>query len=135
MKLSIFHDGQLFIGLVEYKREDSLKISKHVFGQEPSDQKILEFISEELEHLIDSTHTRITTNEPVKRVNPKRLQREVAKEQKKQKFSTMAQEAIKKEQQINKKIRKEQKKVSRDQLKDYKRSIKKLKSKEKHKGH
>ena len=135
MKLSIFHDGQFFIGLVEFNNNNSVRFSKHVFGPEPNDEDVLKFIKEDLESLIDNTHTRISVQKKVKKVNPKRLQREVAKEQKKLKFTTMAQEAIKKEQELKKKSRKKLKKSHKEQLKAYKRSIKRQKSKEKHKGH
>ena len=135
MKLSIFHDGQFFIGLVEFNNNNSVQFSKNVFGPEPNDEDVLKFIKEDLESLIDNTHTRISVQKKVKKVNPKRLQREVAKEQKKHKFTTMAQEDIKKEQELKKKSRKKLKKRHKEQLKAYKRSIKRQKSKEKHKGH
>lgn len=135
MKLSIFHDGQFFIGLVEFYNNHSVLFSKHVFGPEPNDEEVLSFIKEDLESLIDKTHTQVIHKKKIKKVNPKRLQREVAKEQKKPKFSTMAQEAIKKEQELKKKSRKKLKKKHKEKLKAYKRAIKKRKSKEKHKGH
>ncbi|MFW3591346.1 DUF2992 family protein [Staphylococcus caprae] len=135
MKLSVFHDGQFFIGLVEFSMNNSVKFSKHIFGQEPSDEEVIEFIINDLERLIDNTQTQTTLKTQTTKVNPKRLQRKVAKEQKKPKFTTIAQEAMKKEQELKKKERKKRKKQNKEKHEAYKRSIKKQKAKEKHKGH
>ena len=67
-------------------------------------------------------------------MNPKRLQRKVAKEQNKPKFTTIAQEAMKKEQELKKKDGKS----VRNKIKKSMKLISvqsKTKAKEKHKGH
>ncbi|EOD8703157.1 DUF2992 family protein, partial [Staphylococcus aureus] len=70
-----------------------------------------------------------------KKINPKRLQRKVAKEQAKQTFTTQSQEALKKEQELRKKASKKRNKIQRELQKEYKRKLKRQKAKEKHKGH
>ena len=41
LELSIFHDGQFFIGLVEYREKDKVKLVKFTFGTEPNSAEIL----------------------------------------------------------------------------------------------
>lgn len=69
-----------------------------------------------------------------KKINPKRLQRQVAKEVNKIGISTKAQEAMKQEYEEKKKSRKKKSKQCREELKEQKYLMKKLKAKAKHKG-
>lgn len=135
MELSIFHDGQFFIGLVEYKVGNKSKFAKFTFGSEPNEEEIFYFIENYLLVIIDNTQTSVRTKEKKRKVNPKRLQRQVAKEQKMKKDFTKAQIAIKEEQELNKKQSKKKGKANRDLIKERKRQIKKNKAKEKRKGH
>lgn len=116
MELSIFHDGQFFIGLVEYREEDRVKLVKFTFGTEPNSAEIFNFIYGHLDELINQTKVSIEKKKP-KKVNPERLQRQVAKEQKQPKTSTYAQKAIKKEQEMKKVQSKKSKKLKKEQTK------------------
>ncbi|MCI2848389.1 DUF2992 family protein, partial [Staphylococcus hominis] len=51
MKLTIFHDGQFFIGLVEYTKNKKSVLAKYTFGTEPDRETILKFIDKELLNL------------------------------------------------------------------------------------
>lgn len=134
MELSIFHDGQFFIGLVEYREEDRVKLMKFTFGTEPNSAEIFYFIYGHLDELINQTKVSIEKKK-LKKVNPKRLQRQVAKEQKQLKTSTYAQKAIKKEQEMKKVQSKKSKKLKKEQTKARKRQLKVQKNKQKKKGH
>lgn len=133
MELSIFHDGQFFIGLVEYREEDRVKLVKFTFGTEPNSAEIFNFIYGHLDELINQT--KVSIEKETKKVNPKRLQRQVAKEQKQPKTSTYAQKAIKKEQEMKKVQGKKSKKLKKEQAKARKRQLKVQKNKQKKKGH
>ncbi len=135
MELSIFHDGQFFVGLIECKAGSKSKFVKYTFGTEPDDGEVIYFIENHLLIMIDNTKTSIRTKRKKRKINPKRLQRQVSKEQKKPKDFTKAQMAIKEEQELNKKLSKKRSKAKRDFIKERKRAIKKNKAKEKHKGH
>ena len=115
MELSIFHDGQFFIGLVEYREEDRVKLVKFTFGTEPNSAEIFNFIYGHLDELINQTKVSIEKKKP-KKVNPKRLQRQVAKEQKQVQG-------------------KKSKKLKKEQAKARKRQLKVQKNKQKKKGH
>ncbi|UGB05708.1 YjdF family protein [Staphylococcus sp. HL28] len=135
MELSVFHDGQFYVGLVEYKVGSKSKFVKYTFGTEPDDGEVIYFIENYLLIMIDNTKTSIRTKRKKRKINPKRLQRQVSKEQKKVKDFTKAQIAIKEEQELNKKLSKKRSKAKKELIKERKREIKKNKAKEKHKGH
>ncbi|HHC5847025.1 TPA: YjdF family protein [Staphylococcus aureus] len=135
MELSIFYDGQFFVALVEYKMENKSKFIQYTFGNEPDDIEVLDFIHHQLVEMIDDVQTIVYTKNKSRKVNPKKLQRQIAKEQKKPKYSTQAQIAIKEELELKKKQRRKHYKEKRDAFQKRKREIKKVKAKEKHKGH
>ena len=135
MKLTIFHDGQFFIGLVEYTENQKSVFAKYTFGTEPDRETILKFIDKELLNLINKSKAITKNKSPRKKINPKRLQRQVEKEQKKKVITTQSQKALKKEQELKKKSSKKRNKLQKEEEKTRKRKIKKQKAKEKHKGH
>ena len=135
MELSVFHDGQFYVGLVEYKVGSKSKFVKYTFGTEPDDGEVIYFIENYLLIMIDNTKTSIRTKRKKQKINPKRLQRQVAKEQKKKVITTQSQKALKKEQELKKKNSKKRNKQQKEEEKARKRKIKKQKAKEKHKGH
>ena len=108
MKLTIFHDGQFFIGLVEYTKNKKSVLAKYTFGTEPDRETILKFIDKELLNLINKSKAITKNKSSRKKINPKRLQRQVAKEQKKKVITTQSQKALKKEQELKKKILKKE---------------------------
>lgn len=135
MELSIFYNGQFFVALVEYKMVNNSKFIQYTFGNEPDDLEVLDFIHHQLMKSIDDVQTIVCTKNISRKVNPKRLPRQIAKEQKKPKYSTQAQIAIKKELELKKKQKRKRYKEKRDAFQKRKREIKKVKAKEKHKGH
>lgn len=135
MELSIFHDAQFFIGIVEYKVGNKSKFAKYTFGAEPDDGEILCFIENYLLILIENTQTSVRTKKRKQKVNTKRLQRQISKEQKMPEDLTRAQLALKEEQELKKKQSKKRNKAKKNAFKERKRKIKKYKAKEKHKGH
>ncbi|WP_251521261.1 MULTISPECIES: YjdF family protein [Staphylococcus] len=134
MELNVFHDGQFFVGIVEYQSRSKSKFVKYTFGQEPNDEQILQFIDNQLLILLDKTSTLVPTKIKKQKVNPKRLQRQVAKEQQTPKNMTKAQQALKQEQELNKKESRKKRKARQEAYKTCKRQIKRHKAKQKHKG-
>ena len=135
MELTILHDGQFFVAYVEYRKGERIQFVKYTFGPEPDNQTVLQFIHQRLLSLINSSEVIVASRKRKKRVNPKWLQRQVAKEQSKKKDLTLAQKVVKEEQELKKKQRKKKSKALRDKEKKYKRHIKREKAKAKHKGH
>lgn len=136
MKLTIFYDGQFYVGVVEIVDGNTLRAYRNIFGQEPKDQDVLEFIYNDLSSLIERNKQKglITDQTIQKKINPKRLQRIVSKERKQVGVSTKAQEAIKEEYALRKKEKLDKNKQLRDKHKQYKREKKTQKAKNKHRG-
>ncbi|MDR9797779.1 YjdF family protein [Aeribacillus pallidus] len=91
MKLTVFYDGQFWIGVVEQKEGEALKAVRYVFRPEPKDDEVFAFANDPMLSLLHKCRT--TTAVPLeikKRKNPKRLQREAAKEMKTRPLSTYA---------------------------------------------
>ncbi|WP_019241053.1 MULTISPECIES: YjdF family protein [Bacillus] len=99
MKLTIYFDGQFYIGLIETISDQQYKVYRHVFGNEPKDQEVLDFVHNRLLSLLQKQEQEGISiqSEIQKKINPKRLQRSVSKELQQTSISTKAQEALKKE--------------------------------------
>lgn len=136
MKLTIYYDGQIYIGLIENISENKYKAYRYIFGNEPKDQEVFDFVKNILlEFIKNDKHGGIPIKQnKVKKINPKRLQRKVAKELKKPSISTKAEEALKAEIELRKKEKSVTCKRLKEERKEYIRNIKIQKSKNKHKG-
>lgn len=44
--LTLYHDGQFWVGIIERVEDDNLGVARIVFGAEPSDEEILQFVVE-----------------------------------------------------------------------------------------
>ncbi|MCG0050771.1 YjdF family protein [Priestia aryabhattai] len=136
MSLTIYHDGQFWVGIIEVVEDGKLRAFRYVFGAEPKDTEILDFIYYKLLNIINqSVHSGLDVKgKSDKKINPKRLQRQVAKQINKVGVSTKAQEAMKQEYEEKKKSKKKRAKQYREELKEQKYLMKKQKAKAKHKG-
>ncbi len=136
MSLTIYHDGQFWVGIIEVVKDGKLRAFRYVFGAEPKDKEILDFIYYRLLDIINqSVHSGLDVKRKSdKKINPKRLQRQVAKERNRVGVSTKAEEAIKQEYEEKKKSKKKRAKQYREELKEQKYLMKKQKAKAKHKG-
>ncbi|MCM3640108.1 YjdF family protein [Priestia aryabhattai] len=136
MSLTIYHDAQFWVGIIEVVEDGKLRAFRYVFGAEPKDKEILDFIYYRLLDIINqSVHSGLDVRRKSdKKINPKRLQRQVAKERNKVGVSTKAEEAIKQEYEEKKKSKKKRAKQYREELKEQKYLMKKQKAKAKHKG-
>ncbi|WP_416828280.1 YjdF family protein [Ectobacillus polymachus] len=137
MILTIFHDGQFWVGVIEMQESGRLKVYRYVFGMEPNDAEVLDFVKYRLPSIIESSKQMGIQDEKKqkKRMNPKRLQRQVAKEMSQKGISTKAQEAMKEAIEQRKVEGKIAKKHRDDAFKKRKLEIKKQKAKQKHRGH
>lgn len=136
MILTIYYDGQFWIGVIEMQESGRLKVYRYVFGTEPNDVEVLNFVTYRLPSIIESSKQMGIKDEKKqkKRMNPKRLQRQVAKEMSQKGISTKAQEAMKEDIKQRKTEGKIARKDRDDAFKKRKREIKKQKAKQKHRG-
>ena len=90
--LTVYHDGQFWVGLAEHVEGGRYSAARIVFGAEPSDEEILRFVTSEWEKLSFFGDKATETSKPAK--NPKRRAREAAKTLKRPAVSTKAQQAL-----------------------------------------
>lgn len=134
IKLTVLFEDPFWVGIFEKRDGLSYEVSRVVFGAEPKDYEVYEFILHNFYKLKFSCSI-IAEESAEKRVNPKRLKRKVKMETKRQGVGTKAHEAIKFQIQTSKKERKAILKAKNEEEKDRQFELKQKKKKEKHKGH
>ncbi|WP_197648391.1 YjdF family protein [Sulfobacillus thermosulfidooxidans] len=130
------HDGQFWIGILEAENSGQLKAARILFGSEPKDTEVLEFINRKMLWILDTVKTSIPADRSIeRRINPKRKIRKAQKEMMSRSVNTKAQLAMQEELESKKKARQVRSKAQREAEAEYKREIAKTKAKEKHRGH
>jgi len=135
MKLTVFFEGQFWVGVVEDANNGKLRAYRHIFGAEPYDADVLEFVQHELLKRMEC----ISQNVDIKvsherRINPKRLARQAAEETAQRGISDKAKQALMNELDHRKKVRQVITREMREAEKDRKREIAVQKAKAKHRG-
>ncbi|MGG0187029.1 YjdF family protein [Bacillus rhizoplanae] len=135
MKLTVYHDGQYFVGMIEREESGKLYAVRYMFGAEPADEEVLLFVQDMLLPYFDRfAICGVEIKQQQRPKNVKRLIRQAAKELKTSKF-TKAQEAIQLSYETHKQEKQVQSKEMREIEKQRKRAIKVQKAKQKHRGH
>ena len=131
--LTLYHDGQFWVGIVEHVEDGKLEVARIVFGAEPSDAEILRFVVDRWEKL---TFYGNEGTEPDRLArNPKRRMREAAKALTRPAMSTKAQQAIS-AQRESKKMESSRERSQRRQEEKQARFVQKVeKRKQKQRGH
>lgn len=134
IKITILFDGAFWVGIFERYSDGCYSVAKHIFGNEPSNPELYDFLLQQ-GHKLKFTTPNEEEGVQAGKKNYKRLVREAKKEMNKQPTVTKAHMAIKKELEQHKQIKKHQ-------TSDEKRSqliarfqLKQEKKKQKHKGH
>ena len=136
MYLTVYFDGQFWIGLVECADADQLRVARHIFGAEPSDIEVLNFVLNDLLSVAARATVAVETESVSKVVhNPKRAAREAAKIMRQPAVSTKAQAALQLQHEQNKRVRQQQTRAEREAEADRKRAIKREKAKQRQRGH
>lgn len=135
MKLTILFNGQFWEGVVESNQDGCFKAGRHIFGSEPKDSEVLDFVNHLALKLLEQASSSIEVGMvEEKKLNPKRLARAVSKEMSVRGISTMAQETLQREQELHKKEKKVLSKAEKEEEKEQKRLIARQKAKERHRG-
>ena len=133
-KLTVYFQEPFWVGIFEKSYDDKLEVCRVVFGAEPKDYEVYDFILSNFYKLQFAKPIK-NEEEQGKKINPKRLQREIKKETENKGVGTKAQEAMRLELESRKQERKDFSKAQRDEMKQRKFELKQLKKKEKKKGH
>lgn len=130
--LTLFHDGQFWVGVVEHVEDGSLGVARIVFGTEPSNEEVLQFVVNRWEKL--SFVGREEPDKPKMARNPKRRQREAAKALEKPAMSTKAQQAFSKQREAMKQSASRLRKQNLSDKKQERFELRVKKRKQKHRG-
>lgn len=131
--LTVYHDGQFWVGLAEHVEGGRYGVARIVFGAEPSDEEILRFVTSEWEKLSFFGDKATETSKPAK--NPKRRAREAAKALKQPAMSTKAQQALAARREAMKRESAQARSQRRTDEAEARFEQRKLKRKQKHRGH
>ena len=131
-KLTIYFEEPFWVGVFEELDGDKLSVCRMVFGAEPTDAEIYDFILRHYYHLRFSAP--IKTEIKQKADNPKRRQRNARKQMESSGIGTKSQQALQKQYEENKMVRKQFSREQREAEKQRQFELKQLKRKEKHKG-
>ena len=131
--LTVYHDGQFWVGLAEHVEDGRYGIARIVFGAEPSDEEILQFVVSKWEKLSLFGGKPTEASKPAR--NPKRRAREAAKALKQPAMSTKAQQAIVNQREAMKRESAHARSRRRADEAEARFEQRKLKRKQKHRGH
>ena len=132
-QLSVFFEDPFWIGIYERLENDQIEVCKIIFGSEPKDYEVYSFLGENWKSLRFSPPVTGCKLEE-RRINPKRMQREISRHLQTPGVGTKAQQALKEMQEANKAERKSQSKMKKEADKDRQFELRQQKKKEKHKG-
>ena len=137
LKATIFFESPYWVGTFERVDKEGYQVAREIFGKEPSNAEIYEFVLKNYDKLKFGTFQEFKLK--IKRKNPKRVQREVKREmeriKKSTKPSTLAQDYMRQELEKNKKAKKKRIKIEKEEYKEEQFLLKQKKKKEKHRGH
>lgn len=133
-KLTVFFDDPFWVGVFESSDGETLKVAKVTFGAEPKDGEIYDFLLKNYNRLQFSQP--ITDEKvPEKRINPKRMRRDINRQMAAKSIGTKAQQALKEEQENKKIIRKAFNREKTEAEKQQQFELRQEKKKQKHRGH
>ena len=131
-KLTVLFEEPFWVGVFERVSEGNLSVCKVMFGAEPKDYEVYEFVLKNYYQLQFSPAVATDVKEASR--NPKRVQREVRKQVQNTGIGTKSQQALKLQQE---QLKTERKIVSREQWEAEKQrqfELKQQKRREKHRG-
>ena len=131
--LTVYHDGQFWVGLAEHVEGGRYGVARIVFGAEPSDGEILQFVRSKWAKLPFFGGKPAEASKPAK--NPKRRAREVSKALKQPAMGTKAQQALAAQREAMKRESAHVRSQRRAEEAKARFEQRKLRRKQKHRGH
>ena len=131
--LTAFHDGQFWVGLAEHVEDGAYGVARIVFGAEPSDEEILRFVISKWEKLAFFGDAPAEASKPAR--NPKRRAREASRALKQPAMGTKAQQALASQREAMKRESVRARSQRRADEAEARFEQRKLKRKQKHRGH
>ena len=132
-KLTVYFEEPFWVGVFERIEDGKLSVAKVIFGAEPKDYEVQEYIQKHYASLKFSPAVDAVVKD-IKR-NPKRMQREARRQMQETGIGTKSQQALKLQQEHNQQERKERNRKKKEAKEQRMFELKQQKKREKHKGH
>jgi len=132
-KFTVFFDDPFWVGVYERIDGDNLEVARVVFGPEPKDYEVYEFMLKNFYTLRFSPPVDVEKT-IVKKINPKRVLRQINRQLSQKGIGSKAQQALKLQQEDGKKERRQTTKEIRQAEEKRMFDLKQQQKKEKHKG-
>lgn len=133
-KLTVYFEDPFWVGVFERNDETGYRVSRVVFGPEPTNAELLDYIKREYKNLDFGKRIEDQVR-IVRKKNFKRMQREVRKEVYEEGVGTKAQQAMKLQMELSKTERQVDSREKRREEEELKFKLRQEKKKEKHRGH
>ena len=130
--LTVFFEGPFWVGVFERVEDGRLSVCRVVFGSEPRDYEVWEFILKNYYGLKFSPAAPVVVKDG--RVNPKRRQREAGKQTMQTGIGTKSQQALQLQREERKTERRQAGREQKEAEKQRMFELKQQKRKEKHRG-
>jgi len=132
-KLTVYFEEPFWVGVFEHIEGGKLSVAKVIFGAEPKDYEVQEYIQKYYSDLKFS----MAVDTAVKDIsrNSKRMQRQARKQMLKKGIGTKSQQLLKLQHEQNKQERKERSHKKKETEEHIMFELKQQKKKERHKGH
>ncbi|MBC3796328.1 YjdF family protein [Acetobacterium tundrae] len=131
--LTVFFEEPFWVGVFEQIDQGVLSVAKVVFGAEPKDYEIYDFLLKKYDTLTFSM-SKIQVEDQKTTINPKRMQREISRQMEKKGIGTKAQQALKLEHEQKIIGRKKMNRLKTEEEKLRQFDLRQEKKKQKHKG-
>lgn len=137
IKLTVFFEEPFWVGVFKRWHSDTIYLSRVVFGAEPKDYEVYNFILKNFSNLKFNKPLDINDADKNidKKINPKRLQKKIKKETKDNGIGTKAQIAMKQQYEDFKLKIKKVSREKKEEEKDKKFKLRQQKKLMKHRGH
>lgn len=131
-QMTVLFEGAFWVGIFEKTEGNRLSVAKVIFGAEPKDLEVRDFILKHFYELKFSPEVKTQVKE--RKQNPKRAQREVKKQLQRAGIGTKSQQAFSLQHEENKQKRKEKSREQKRIEEERQFMLKQAKKKEKHRG-
>lgn len=136
--MTVYFDDPFWVAVLEVLDGDRVRATRHVFGAEPTDPELYEFLLRHGGGLLacaqQSPAVAVPQAPPAPR-NPKRMARAAARAAAEARPSTAAQEAVKKATELRKRASAERGRELREAHAEHRRELRRAKSRARHRGH
>lgn len=131
--LTVLFDAPFWIGLYERTYNDKYEVCKITFGSEPKDYEVYQFLLSHW-HKLNFSPAIQTDKTTDRKINPKRMHREINKQIRNTQIGTKAQQALKIQHEQQKELFKSKKRENKENRKERQFILRQEKKKAKHKG-